>query len=410
VSRQPRRAARTRHWITPVAAVALGGALTMGILVAVHWSNATAPWIQRMSPLPAVSAISTPLDWPIFESAAVSVPQLGLGGQSHQDLIRPIASVTKLMTAKVLLQRLPLRDGDTGPCINVSNADVATYLSERQSIDSTAAVRLGEKICESDLLTGLLVHSASNYAYLLIRLTGLTDDQFVGEMNSDARSMGLVNTHYTDPTGISTADTSTAHDQLILAEKVMEIPFIRKTVNNSRVNLPVAGLVGSFTPLVGHEGVVGVKSGRTSPAGGCDVMARWLTVRGQRVLVYAVVLGTHGGDVLARAGAEALTLTSSVATNVSSYQLRSGVVVGSIGWGTQRTAVVTRTSFAMWAWNGVAVSGIRMQWKPGLGNRAVHAGENVGTLFIPNRFGATTKIAVIARGSLSRLPLLERLL
>jgi len=410
VSRQSRRAARTRRWIAPVAAVALGGALTMGILVSVHWSNATAPWIQSMSPLPAVSAISTPLDWPTFESAAVSVPQLGLGVQSHHDLVRPIASVTKLMTAKILLQRLPLRDGDTGPCLNVSNADVATYISERQNFDSTAAVRLGEKICESDLLTGLLVHSASNYAYLLIRLTGLTDDQFVGEMNSDARSMGLVNTHYTDPTGISALDTSTAHDQLLLAQKVMEIPFIRKTVNNFRVNLPVAGQVDSFTPLVGHEGVVGVKSGRTSAAGGCDVMARWVTVRGQRVLVYVVVLGTHGGDVLARAGAQALTLTSSVATNVSSYQLRSGVVVGSIGWGTERTAVVTRTSFAMWAWNGVAISGIRMQWKSGMGNHAVHAGENVGTLFIPNRFGATTKIAVIARGSLLRLPLLERLL
>ena len=100
-----------------------------------------------------------------------------------------------------------------------------------------------------------------------------TPEAFVARMNQTARNLGLRHTHYADDTGVSDESVSTALDQAKLAAVLMSSPLVRSIVDQTEVDLPVAGFVNSFTPLVGDHDVVGVKSGRTSAAGGCDVMA-----------------------------------------------------------------------------------------------------------------------------------------
>ena len=63
---------------------------------------------------------------------------------------------------------------------------------------------MGEQLCESDLLNGVLVHSAANYAVMLANMVSGTNESFVELMNAQAQTLGLTDTTYVDVTGLST--------------------------------------------------------------------------------------------------------------------------------------------------------------------------------------------------------------
>ncbi len=237
------------------------------------------------------------------------IPQLSVSASSPFQPRVAIASLTKLMTTWVILHRLPLTYSQRGPCLTVSASDMAAYRYDVATDQSNVAIAFGERLCEGQLLRGLLVHSAGDYAALLVEMTGLSTATFVRLMNRDARVLGLNRTHYGDITGIGSQDLSTAHDQAVMAVTLMQAePIVRQIVVLPRVALPVAGEVWSYTPFVGQGGVVGVKSGFTGLAGGCDVMAIDFRVGTHVVLTYSVVLGDHGTNPIVGAGQAALAL------------------------------------------------------------------------------------------------------
>ena len=237
-----------------------------------------------------------------------------------------------MMTAWVVLHRLPLAYHQSGPCLTVTQTDVAAYDYDVASGQSNAKIVLGERLCEGMLLRGLLVHSAGDFAQLLQTLTGYSSATFIRIMNLDAKAMGLVHTRYVDLTGISPADRSTAREQAALAVRLMaNEPIVDRIVALPQVELPYAGVLGSYTPFVGVGGVVGVKSGFTNLAGGCDVMAVKVSVGRATILAYAVVLGQNGADPLAIAGNAALALTRSMRPSLRSVGTPSGVLVKWVG-------------------------------------------------------------------------------
>lgn len=230
------------------------------------------------------------------------------------------------MTAWIVLHRLPLTFQERGPCLVVTASDVAMYDYDVASGQSNARIVLGERICEGTLLRGLLVHSAGDYSQLLLSIIGWSPAYFARVMNADARALGLTRTHYADLTGISPADQSTARDQATLAVDLMTAePIVDQIVTLTHVSLPDNGVVISYTPLVGTANVVGVKSGFTNAAGGCDVMAVKVTIGANTFLTYAVVLGEHGSDVLGKAGSAALALTRAVRSLIKQIRTSSGV-------------------------------------------------------------------------------------
>jgi len=285
----------------------------------------------------------TVVAWPGQGTAAVAVPQLCVGASSPNQPVVPIASLTKMMTAWVVLHKLPLTYTQRGPCLIVTPHDVAVYHHDVRSGQSNAEIVLGERLCEGTLLRGLLVHSAGNFAQLLQSMIGWSQKSFVGVMNRDAHLLGLRHTHYVDLTGISPSDRSTASDQATMAVALMSAePIVDSIVALPSVTLPYAGVLQSYTPLVGTNGVVGVKSGFTDPAGGCDVMAIEFQVGHATVLTYAVVLGQFGTDPLGVAGNAALALSRSLRTSM-------GVVATPLGravmWvGATRYLVVPTTT------------------------------------------------------------------
>jgi D-alanyl-D-alanine carboxypeptidase len=220
----------------------------------------------------------------------------------------------------------------SGPCLRVDGADVALYDNDIDNDLTSVKIVDGESLCERVLLRGMLVHSAADYAQLLVALAGMRMPTFVAAMNQDAHRLLLNNTSYVDVTGISDGDLSTAQDQATMAADLMtNEPVVRGIVDLPHVSLPVAGVVVSFTPFVGQGNVVGVKSGFTDAAGGCDVMAVNDNFVSSVITTYAVVLGEHGSNPLGTAGVDALDLSRSIRSLIARVRTPTGVEVEWVG-------------------------------------------------------------------------------
>ncbi|MGH3732801.1 MAG: D-alanyl-D-alanine carboxypeptidase family protein [Acidimicrobiales bacterium] len=284
------------------------------------------------APTTTVTGPRPTLAWPAQGSAAIMVPQLSVSAASPNQPRQPIASLTKLMTAWVVLHRLPLSVGETGPCETVDASDMELYEYDNATDQSGVPIRLGERLCESTLLRGMLVHSAGDYAQLLAALTGMQQATFVADMNLTALSLGLRQTHYVDVTGISAGDTSTARNQVVVASDLMtKESIVQSIVKLTQVSLPLAGVVTSFTPFTGQGNVIGVKSGYTSEAGGCDAMAMLDVIDGAPYTTYAVVLGEHSDNPLGTAGNDALALSHSIRASMARIATPTGPQVRWIG-------------------------------------------------------------------------------
>jgi D-alanyl-D-alanine carboxypeptidase (penicillin-binding protein 5/6) len=201
------------------------------------------------------------------------------------------------------------------------------------SVDlSSAAIAKGETLCENTLLRGMLVHSAADYAQLLVVLVGMHEPTFIAAMNQAARALGLKQTRYVDVTGLSAGDLSTAQNQAVMAATLMsDEPVVQGIVDLPQVSLPVAGVEVSYTPFVGEGGVIGVKSGYTMAAGGCDVMAVDDYFGTSVIVTYAVVLGEHGDNPLGTAGTDALVLSRSIRASMANVKTSSGRAIEWIG-------------------------------------------------------------------------------
>lgn len=236
------------------------------------------------------------------------------------------------MTTWIVLRAFPLNNSERGSCETVTAADVAIYKQDVAEEQSVAKIVLGEYLCERMLLRGIFVHSAGDYAQLLAMFTGLRPSKFVALMNRDAVALGMHHTHYVDETGIGIGDVSTARDQTTLAVDLMTSePIVRSIASLTKVWLPQVGVVDTYTPDLGQGGVVGVKSGWTIPAGGCDVMALNIDLNRTVVTTYLVVLGEHSNNSLALSGQVALSLFRSIRPSIARVVTPSGVQVQWVG-------------------------------------------------------------------------------
>jgi D-alanyl-D-alanine carboxypeptidase (penicillin-binding protein 5/6) len=162
----------------------LGGVVAASMIIAMQLPLLHQPATGRVSiaPVALSSGSLSPIAWPTMGSAALIIPSLGVTSSWH-DAVVPIASLVKMMTAYVALQKLPLALGGSGPCLVVSAADVATYQEMNATGQSNIKVAVGESLCEIDLLDGLLVHSANNFAVMLATLVSGNVSSFVDQMN-----------------------------------------------------------------------------------------------------------------------------------------------------------------------------------------------------------------------------------
>jgi len=227
----------------------------------------------------------------------------------------PIASLAKVMTAYLTLERYPLGEEQEGFTITVTADQAAAEAREAAQGASVVAVRAGEELTERQLLEALLIPSGDNVAPMLASLVAGSETRFLTEMNAEASALGMGHTIYTDSSGFDPSTVSTAADQLRIFRLAMHFAAFRQIVSMANVTLPVVGTVSNFNPLVA-QGYAG-KTGSDSAAGGCLAFFTRVTVNGRRLTAVGVVLGQGEGDdtseILAAAGEAAEQLVGSEA-------------------------------------------------------------------------------------------------
>jgi serine-type D-Ala-D-Ala carboxypeptidase (penicillin-binding protein 5/6) len=250
--------------------------------------------------------------WPAYGQAAVQVGQSPVQAGPNQHAAA-IASVAKVMTAYLVLRDHPLRSGEDGPTITLTDADVADTGARRRRHESVVAVAAGERLTERQALLALLVPSANNIAAVLARWDAGSVDRFAARMNATARSLGMTHTRYTDPSGYDDATVSTAADQVRIVDRAMRLPAFASIVATPDATLPVAGTVHNTDALLGHNGFVGVKTGSDEAAGGCFAFRAIRWIDGRRTTITGVVLGQPGRDQIAAGLAAADAMVDRIA-------------------------------------------------------------------------------------------------
>ncbi|QWZ81115.1 MULTISPECIES: D-alanyl-D-alanine endopeptidase [Aeromonas] len=227
--------------------------------------------LMGMLGLPAVSAAPTPAKLEIRSSSALVV-DVKTGKtlyQKNATKVRPIASLTKLMTALVVL--------DAKQNLN------QTITVDKNDLDRVkhthSRIRMGTKVTRRDALHLALMSSENRMASALARHYPGGRSAFVRAMNNKARALGMRNTHFYDSTGLSTRNVSTARDLGKLAAAAYRQPLIRQFTQDEnremRFSAPAYSLMFNNTnPLVKNPDwdVRLSKTGFTDEAGRCLVM------------------------------------------------------------------------------------------------------------------------------------------
>lgn len=296
----------------------------------------------------SVPGTAASLPWPDEGQAALYLSGFGWLGSTESEGSVPIASVTKMMTALVVLRDHPLSPGMAGPTITISAADFALYQSGLAAGDSVVRVEAGEAISELQLLEGLLLPSGDNLAEVLADWESGSEPAFVEQMNRLAASLHLEHTHFADSSGLNSGSVSCARDLVGLATVAMKNPVFAAIVAMPAVSLPVAGTVRNYNPILGQDGIVGIKTGWTAQALGCLVFAADEKVGGRPVQLIGAVLGQPGGpeSALVAAGRTAAALLTAANDELRQVQVPSaGTVVGRItsGWMRRVTVRVNHT-------------------------------------------------------------------
>ncbi len=248
--------------------------------------------------------------WPQRGQAALVLGD-GRPAASPNERPAPIASLAKVMTAYLTLERYPLSGAQDGFTITVTE-EQAQAEAHGQSV---VAVRAGERLTERQLLEALLIPSGNNIARMLATEVAGSEARFIDEMNAEASVLGMDDTIYTDPSGFDPGTASTAADQLRIFERAMRFLAFREIVSMASVTLPVAGTLTNFNPLIA-EGYAG-KTGSDSAAGGCLAFFTRVPVGGRALTAVGVVMGQGQGSdtsaILAAAGEAATRMVESVA-------------------------------------------------------------------------------------------------
>jgi serine-type D-Ala-D-Ala carboxypeptidase (penicillin-binding protein 5/6) len=357
----------------------------------------------------SVSGHPSRLPWPAQGGAAVAVPSLGMVTASGPERPVPIASLTKIMTAYIVLRDHPLTPAEQGPSIAISVADQTETDDLGAANDTYIPIQAGESLTERQLLDGLIVRSANNFADVLAEWDAGSVPAFVAKMNVTARFLDMSATHYVDTNGVDAGTVSTAADQLRLTSVAMRIPAFVAVADQQTVTLPLAGTQSNYVTQVGTDGIVGVKSGFTQAAMGCLVLAALRFVDGKPVLVLAAVTGQPGYEPLTTAGDVTVPLLDATASNlrtVSVLEARQKVATVTASWTPHDVSGVTSHAVSDMVWPGDTVT-LSVHGRPD--SPRARPGTTLGTIGVSVAGEQRQSVQVVTSGAFPGPSLMWRL-
>jgi D-alanyl-D-alanine carboxypeptidase (penicillin-binding protein 5/6) len=354
---------------TLLTAVAIGSAAVGSILPRNPSPPPPTPVGPSGSPSPFPTALQTPkptADPPDITGDAAVLEDLDTGQVLYRrqpSKRRPIASLTKVMTALLVLDR-------TNPDDRVT---VSAHAASQTG--SVLGLERGERITVQHLLYGLLLQSSNDAAVALAEHVGGSVDRFVRMMNDRAAALGLKDTEFRSPNGLDDRGHSTALDLAKLTRVAYANATFAAIVATRFHSIPAPSgpprrIQNRNALLWLYPGALGVKTGFTTPAGHCLVAAA--ERNGLRLL--AVVLD-EPSDTFSD-GAALLDYGFTAFTNAT--LVRAGEAVGPVDVrGRTVPAFAGRTLVALVRQRDLPI--IRRRVVPTSGLRApVRAGQTVG--------------------------------
>ena len=198
------------------------------------------------------------------------------------------ASMTKIMTGILALEKLPPK------------ADVVISPNAAATEDCPLEIVAGECLSADNIITGMLMESDNGAAVAIAEAVDGSVSQFVQRMNERAQAIGMSNTHFVNPNGLTEANHySTARDMAKLARFAMNNKKFREIVStkNQVIHWEVPARQQKLAEntnklLANYNGMNGIKTGWTEAAGGCLAAS----ARRNGVELIAIVMQTPGPD------------------------------------------------------------------------------------------------------------------
>lgn len=235
--------------------------------------------------------LHVPSNPPPHVSAASAIVIDAMTGRTlfakNADQRRQVASTQKLMTALVVCDQ-----GNLNDTLRIQACDT-------QVQPTKIYFRPGEVYTRGQLLAALLVKSGNDAAKALARDVGGSESRFIGMMNSKARSLGMYNSYFRNPHGLTeSGQGSTARDMAKCAMAAYRNPVIRNCISTRALNFRYGSgrtttLSNTNRLLKKYSWVTGMKTGTTDAAGRCLISSA--TNNGAHAIV--VVLGGDSGNI-----------------------------------------------------------------------------------------------------------------
>jgi D-alanyl-D-alanine carboxypeptidase (penicillin-binding protein 5/6) len=325
--------------------------------------------VALLSPVPAATAVipdaapvsSTPvaLATPGAGSSAIGIDTgagevTTLGSSGSADPL-PIASITKAVTALVVLDAKPIPADGQGPDITMTDADAAILQATIAVNGSWASVYPGQVLSERQVIEIMMLESANNYSVTLTNWAFGSTEAYLAAATTWLADHGLTGTSVVDTSGLDPGSRSTTQDLLTIASMVLADPVLGAIVGTATDQVPQLGEIENTNTLIGTAGIDGVKTGTTDEAGFCLLFSADVTTGDQTVQMVGVVLGAAGEDAL---HAAVLALLQSAQSGFQTLPLVSaGDVLGSYTtpWGGSAD-IVAGGSLSETVWSQVDVT------------------------------------------------------
>jgi D-alanyl-D-alanine carboxypeptidase (penicillin-binding protein 5/6) len=328
--------------------------LTAGALCALYvaavllWplSAIQAKALMVHSPAP----VGTRIAWPAYGQSAIGTVNRGVLATSpsaNQSL--PMASITKTLTTLVTLQAKPIAEGTAGPIVTMTAADQALYNQYVSKGGSVARADSGLQLTEYQLIQGMLIASANNYADTLVSWAFGSTDAYLAAAKTYIASHNLSHTTVMDASGFSPGSQSSAADLVMLGRLALQNSVIASVVSQQSAVIPGVGTLNTTNKILGSNGVIGIKTGTTDEAGACLLFAANILIDGQKETLIGAILGapTHQSVFSDAQALLASTETSFKKVTVSSP--RTSYALYQTPWGTHSTAFTnSETSLVKW--------------------------------------------------------------
>jgi len=290
-----------------------------------------------------------------------------------------MASITKLVTVLASLEKMPLQPGEQGHSFEFTQADSDDYWGYLRQDQSALDVPVGGSLTQYQLLEGILLGSANNYADRLAREVWGSGADYAAAANQWLSQHDLGDIHVVTPSGFDFGNVATPRALIQLGEIAEKNPVIAGIVKQKEVELPGAGRVENTNGLIDDAGIVGIKTGTIGD--GDDTRYNLLSAKDipdgdTTVRIYVAALGQTSDQGRVDAS-RAIYSGVEAALKDQPQTVKKGATLGTVdtAWG-DTTQVVAAANARVVLWNGASATATTKfslgdEWK---------AGEKAGTL------------------------------